>query len=83
MIAKVGEHLEGGKLKLAHCDFFNVLVVAERISKSRTFSGGHRSFDVLHVATALELEAREFLSFDSNQNKLAAAEGLATPLHPL
>jgi predicted nucleic acid-binding protein len=80
MIAKVGEHLEGGKLKLAHCDFLSVLATAEGISRSRTFSGGHRSFDVLHVATALALDAREFLSFDSKQNALAAAEGLATPL---
>ena len=28
---------------------------------------------MLHVATALHLEAREFLTFDGNQRKLAAA----------
>ena len=38
--------------------------------------GGHRSLDVLHVATALHLGAREFLTFDANQRKLAAAEKL-------
>jgi len=32
--------------------------------------------DVLHVATALHLGAREFLTFDANQRKLAAAEKL-------
>jgi hypothetical protein len=37
--------------------------------------------DLLHVATALVLDARVFLSFDANQNCLAAAEGLATPLN--
>jgi hypothetical protein len=31
---------------------------------------------VLHVATALHLGVREFLSFDGNQRKLAAAEGM-------
>ncbi len=35
---------------------------------------------ILHIATALELEAKELLSFDANQNALAAAEGLQTPL---
>jgi predicted nucleic acid-binding protein len=39
-------------------------------------TGGHRSLDVLHVATALHLGAREFLTFDTNQRKLAAAEKL-------
>jgi predicted nucleic acid-binding protein len=29
------------------------------------------------VATALHLEASEFLTFDTNQRKLAAVEGLA------
>ncbi len=58
----------------------NILVTSERISKLRTFFGGHRSFDILHVATAVDLDAREFLSFDANQNELAAAEGLEAPL---
>jgi predicted nucleic acid-binding protein len=39
-------------------------------------TGGHRSLDVLHVATALHLGAREFLTFDANQRKLALAENL-------
>jgi predicted nucleic acid-binding protein len=82
MIAKLSEHMDLGMLKLVHCDFIDLLVTGERISKARTFVGGHRSFDILHVATALELGAKEFLSFDANQIELAAAEGLATPLRP-
>jgi predicted nucleic acid-binding protein len=31
---------------------------------------------VLHVATALHLGAREFLTFDASQRKLATAEKL-------
>ena len=49
---------------------------AETISVRHTETGGHRAFDILHVATARELGAREFLSFDANQRRLAAAEGL-------
>ncbi len=37
---------------------------------------GTRSLDVLHVASALELELRCFVTFDSRQQKLACAVGL-------
>lgn len=80
MIGKLTEHLELGIVKMTDCDFVSVLVTGERISKARTFAGGHRSFEILHLATAIVLDAREFLSFDANQFQLAAAEGLATPL---
>ncbi len=80
MIAKVEEHLRAGTLELVACDLLDVLILGERISKTRTFTGGHRSLDILHIATALVLDAREFLSFDGNQNVLASAEGMATPL---
>jgi hypothetical protein len=42
--------------------------------------GGHRGFDILHVASALVVEAECFLTFDDNQRKLAQAEGLNVPL---
>jgi len=80
MISKLAEHIDAGSVRLVNCDFIDVLVTGERISKSRTFPGGHRSFDILHVATALELGAKEFLTFDGNQNTLATAEGLLVPL---
>jgi predicted nucleic acid-binding protein len=35
-----------------------------------------RSLDLLHVATALEIGAMEFLSFDDRQRRTARAEGL-------
>jgi len=82
MVEKLTEHLALGALKLADCDFINVLITGEQISKTRTFTGGHRSFDILHIATAIELGAKAFLSFDANQTRLAAAEGLETPLDP-
>jgi hypothetical protein len=37
---------------------------------------GTRSLDVLHVSCALELELRNFLTFDERQKALAAAVGL-------
>jgi predicted nucleic acid-binding protein len=37
---------------------------------------GTRSFDTLHVASAVELSCKEFWTFDDRQSKLAAAVGL-------
>ena len=39
---------------------------------------GTRTLDTLHVASALELGAHEFWTFDQRQQKLAKAVGLAT-----
>lgn len=55
-------------------------LAAERLSERYTDANGHRSMDILHVATAIELGAREFLTFDANQRRLASAEGLRVPL---
>jgi predicted nucleic acid-binding protein len=57
-------------------DWPDVHRLAETISTQRTSNGGHRAFDILHIATALHLGAREFLTFDANQRKLALAEKL-------
>ena len=54
----------------------DVLTEAERLSARHSLSGGFRSFDILHVATARVLKAGVFLSFDVAQRNLAAAAGL-------
>ncbi|HTV39748.1 MAG TPA: type II toxin-antitoxin system VapC family toxin [Candidatus Sulfotelmatobacter sp.] len=61
---------------LVPCNFQDVFRRADELSTRHTISGGHRSFDILHVATALHLGVEEFLTFDANQRKLAAAEKL-------
>lgn len=58
-------------------DWPAVLLIAERVSAGHTVQGGHRSWDVLHVATALHLGSLTLLSFDVRQRTLAAAHGLA------
>jgi hypothetical protein len=70
------EDLENGIAVLMPCNFQEVFRRADGLSGGHSISGGHRGFDVLHVATALHLGAREFLTFDLNQRKLAAAENL-------
>jgi predicted nucleic acid-binding protein len=80
MISDLQDDIVHGLVVSLEPDLTDILFTAERLSKSRTFSGGHRSFDILHVATALTLGATDFLTFDSNQAALASSEGLATPL---
>ena len=53
---------------------------AELLSEHHTDAHGHRAMDILHVAAALSAGATKFLTFDANQKKLAAAEGLALPM---
>jgi predicted nucleic acid-binding protein len=49
---------------------------AKQIARRQTPRLGARTFDVLHVASALALHADTFYTFDARQAKLAAAEGL-------
>jgi predicted nucleic acid-binding protein len=75
-LAAFESDLSTGYLQLASCDFASIIEEARRLSGLYSLGGGHRSFDLLHVATARVLKARVFLSFDANQRKLAAAVGL-------
>jgi predicted nucleic acid-binding protein len=75
-LARLQANLDAGALALVAVEWPDVHSRAEELSKRHTAAGGHRSLDVVHVATALHLEAEEFLTFDTNQRKLAAAAGL-------
>ncbi len=52
---------------------------AKKIARRRTPALGTRTLDILHVASALVLQADTFYTFDHDQRRLAKAEGLATP----
>jgi predicted nucleic acid-binding protein len=75
-LADLQTDLDTGAVVVVTADWPDVHRMAETLSKRHPFGGGHRAFDVLHVATALHLGTREFLTFDANQRKLAAAEKL-------
>jgi predicted nucleic acid-binding protein len=75
-LAAFAADLAMGNLYLPVCNLAFVLVEAKRLANSYTQSAGHRSFDILHVAAAIQLGAKEFLTFDANQRRLANAERL-------
>ena len=72
--------IRGGRLVERPCNLAEVLSEASRLSIAHTLTGGHRGFDILHVAAANVLGASHFLTFDANQKKLAEKEGLLVPI---
>lgn len=80
MLADLKADLVSGDVITVPAPWPEIHLAAERLSERHTDAGGHRSMDILHVATAIELGAREFLTFDKNQRILAEAEGLMVPL---
>ena len=76
IIAAFESDIATGKLIVATCNLAEVFTEAKRLSANYTLKGGHRAFDMLHVAAAIQLGASEFFSFDANQRKLAKAAGL-------
>ena len=75
-LARLDADIDDGVLEVVPCDFIAVIDLARKVSNIRTWRGGCRSFDLLHVATSRHLKARRFLTFDAAQRQLAEAEGL-------
>ena len=56
-----------------------LLPQARRLSQFHTTNSTFGALDILHVATALELKSKTFLTFDQRQGALAKAEALDSP----
>ena len=76
MLADLQSDLDAGLVEIIPVDWAKVHSRAEKLSAQHTGKAGYRAFDILHVATALELEAKQFLTFDGGQSALAKAVGL-------
>jgi predicted nucleic acid-binding protein len=75
-LAALDEDFEQGRCVLADVLWRAALKRAADLSRTHTRALGTRSLDVLHVACALELECRTFVSFDNRQQDLARAVAL-------
>ncbi len=62
--------------RLVAFDMDAVLRLSKSYSLKLTASGGHRTMDMFHVATAIHLGAKKFLTFDDRQRRLADFAGL-------
>jgi predicted nucleic acid-binding protein len=65
-----------GVLRHIPLDWNDALREAERLGAAHLTQTGARSGDLLHVASAVVLGAREFLTFDERQANLARRAGL-------
>lgn len=76
ILAAFQADVASGRFERPVCNLASVLTEANRLSSIYTLAGGHRAFDILHIAVAVHFSATEFLTFDTNQRRLAAAVGL-------
>ena len=76
MRLRVREDLRGGVLAVRALPAYRHYEMAEIISLAHTARLGARTLDLLHVAAARVLGARELLSFDGRQRQLATKCGL-------
>jgi predicted nucleic acid-binding protein len=76
IMSRFEKHETDGVFYRPHLDWSAIYSHATDLSKKHTASIGSRSLDILHVASALSIEADRFLTLDSRQTNLAALAGL-------
>lgn len=77
-IEALDDDVASGRYRLADLLWRATLKRAAGLSRTHTKSLGCRSLDILHVASALELGMKQFLTYDLRQAKLARMAGLKT-----
>ena len=75
-LAALDDDFAQGRYEQADLLWRATLKRADELSRQHTASLGCRSLDVLHVASAIELELTHFVTFDVRQKQLARAAGL-------
>ncbi len=77
MLAKLKENISLGIFVSMPVDWTAVHERARRLAATHTPQSGARGFDLLHVASALELKADLLLSLDASQRHVATDEHLS------
>ncbi|MFI5337724.1 MAG: type II toxin-antitoxin system VapC family toxin [Opitutales bacterium] len=75
----LAQDLAGGVLHATPLDWPKVWKQSELLGRRHTESTGARGMDLLHVASAVVLKARHFVTFDARQAQLARMAGLDVP----
>jgi uncharacterized protein len=68
--------IRAGRLSLADALWRRTLDLAADLSERHTARLGTRSLDVLHVATAITLGMKQFVTYDERQGALAKVTGM-------
>jgi len=75
-LAALDDDLAQGRLVFADVSWRATLRLAEDMSRKHTPALACRTLDIVHVASAVTLQRRYFLTFDDRQRKLARSVGL-------
>lgn len=76
LIRILDQEIRQGYWEHVEFDWTEAVRTACELSAEHSLTNWVRSMDLFHVAVAIEVAADEFLSFDTDQNALAAAAGL-------
>jgi predicted nucleic acid-binding protein len=76
ILRHIEEDLDDGTLVHEPLDWTESLQQAESVAERLAWTKPCRSLDLWHVAIALEIQARVFVTFDKDQCALAQAAGL-------
>ena len=76
IMSKFAEHEKCGIYYRPQLDWSAIFIHAIDLSERHSASIGSRSLDILHVASALSINADRFLTLDDRQTSLAALAGL-------
>ena len=71
------EARSGGRLRETQISHDSLYAVFHQLSHRHTAKEGFRTYDILHVSSALVLGCDTFWSFDKKAKRLAKLEGLA------
>jgi predicted nucleic acid-binding protein len=75
-LAALDDDFSQGRLTFADVSWRAALRLAEDISRRHTAASACRTLEILHIASAVTLQCRHFLTFDVRQRKLAQAQSL-------
>lgn len=75
-VRAIDDDFSAGVLSRPELNWFDVFRLASKLALEHSSEIGCRSLDLLHVASALALEATTLLTFDDRQARLARANGL-------
>lgn len=76
-LADVQADMDSGLFERPAYDLSDMFHEAEALSAKYSAETGARSLDILHVAAAIQIGAKVFVSFDKRQQALARKAGLA------
>jgi len=75
IMSRFEEHEKSGIYYRPQLDWSAIFIHAIDLSKKHSASIGSRSLDILHVASALSINADRLLTLDDRQTKLARSPG--------